>query len=72
VRWILLDIALILLSVGVLAILLLRLWRRVQALMRTAGMLTGAIGAIALLVSAVNPPFTGSSPARQTRAPRGA
>ncbi|MBW3640256.1 MAG: hypothetical protein KY451_10465 [Actinobacteria bacterium] len=71
-RWILLDIALILLSVGVLAILLLRLWRRVSALMQTVGTLTGAIGAIVELVSAVNPPFTGPSPARRTRAPRGA
>ena len=64
-RWILLDIALVLLSVGVLAILLLRLFRKVKALTR-------AIGAAVALASAVPRPFTGSSPARQTRAHRGA
>ncbi len=64
-RWILLDIALVLLSVGVLALLLLRLLRKVKALTR-------AIGAAVELVSAVPPPFTGPTPARQTEAHRGA
>ncbi len=64
-RWILLDLALVLLSVGVLALFLLRLWRKVRALIR-------AIGTAGELVSAVNPPFTGPSPARQTGGHRGA
>jgi len=65
VRWILLDLALVLLSVGVLALLLLRLWRKIQALMR-------AIGAAGELVGAVSQPFIGPSPVRQTGAQRGA
>lgn len=77
-RWVLVDVVLALLAVALLAVVALRLWRRVKALGRAVGVATAQLEAVSVQLDTLSErerPFVEATPAghvvsgRQT--PRG-